>query len=63
MSQSCGTCKWWRGDRRIERNICRYPIPIWLHNRVTTGAVERLADYVHQSWGEDCATYEEVSND
>lgn len=59
----CGTCKWWQSDTPNTYKLCRYPIPIWLHNRVTSGASERLADYVPEFWGSDCRTYEEVPRD
>lgn len=59
MEQSCGQCKWFGdGKEQHERNICKWPIPDWLHVRVTSGAMERLADYVHESHGRECRTFE-----
>lgn len=60
MEKSCGQCKWFGDgvDTLHDRNLCKYPIPVWLKHRVTSGASERLADFMHESWGYDCATFE-----
>lgn len=60
MEKSCGQCKWFgNGVNTLhDRNLCTYPIPVWLKDRVTLGPSERLADYMHESWGYNCATFE-----
>lgn len=60
MEQSCGQCKWFGDgkDTLHNRNICNYPIPAWLLDHVLSGPADRLADFVHESHGRECRTFE-----
>lgn len=60
MTKSCGQCKWFGTGvpAPSTRRFCTYPIPIWLQTYIISGPLDRLADYVDESWGSDCRTFE-----
>ncbi len=58
MTKSCGQCKWFAARLPGDKDLCKFPLPIWLLDHVFSTSHGRLANFVRDSSGADCPTFE-----